>query len=74
MKFKATHVLTITRFNGLKSTEFIPVMRDGGSLYTEEEWDAIDAADWTLEENDEILFQGRVPICLAYSLNSITKK
>ena len=69
MEFKATHVITVRWNNGI--TEYIPVMRDGDCLYTEDEWNAADAADWTVDEDGNILFQGQVPVCLEYCCKAL---
>jgi hypothetical protein len=58
--FASTHEITITNRHGAP-LERIEVMLLDGSAYTRTEWDADAPADWTVDDDGNWLFQGRVP-------------
>ncbi len=62
--FTPTHVITL---NGRE----IPVLVDDGAAYTKAEWDAESKADWTVNNDGEFVFQGRVPTGV-YSIREVT--
>lgn len=53
--FTTTHIITVTDHTG---TQRIPVMECEGALFTREEWDAAVSADWSLDDDRGVLFQG----------------
>lgn len=68
-EFQPTHVITIVRAG---QREEIPVQLDEqspgfGPLYTRQEWNAAEAADWELVAG-ECRFQGQVPVCDWYQI------
>jgi len=74
MTFNATHIITIHHTSGDKATEHVPVMESEGSLYTREEWASEVAADWTLSDNGDVLFQGGVPAVREYRCERVDQR
>jgi len=59
-QWQATHRITWTPTGG--EPEVIDVMESDGSLYTREEWEAAEAADWSIGEDRRIYFrEGAAP-------------
>lgn len=57
MEFEPTGTIHIV--NSLTGeTRAIPVMEDDGALYTQAEWESCTQADWELDEDGELTFQG----------------
>lgn len=52
-EFKPTHEINT------KDGRTIPVQLVDGALYTRAEWDASDAADWSLDADGGLVFQGQ---------------
>ena len=53
-QWQATHQITWTPTGG--EPDVIDVMARDGSLYTREEYEACDSADWTIDANRRIYF------------------
>jgi LmbE family N-acetylglucosaminyl deacetylase len=55
--WNATHRITFTPIEST-TPQVWECMEHDGSLYTESEWEAHDAADWTIDEDRNIWWQG----------------
>jgi len=61
MEFTPTHRIMLTSSDGVTETiEVMCVRTNGGyACYTETEWETATAADWEIDENGYLWFQGQ---------------
>ena len=68
--FVPTHRITHTRPDGTR--DVYEVAEFNGCLYTQGEWDHAENADWTIDEDRRVWFQGQAaPSCGAVTVEQL---